>query len=78
MRDTPPSLSRALAVPLLLTLGLLVLLLRPPLSTAPSVRPPLPIPVALDELVPASEVVQVAEPGAAPPSPEGLRGWGAP
>lgn len=75
MTGAAPSLGRAFAVPLLLAMGLATLLLSPRRHEAATIRPPLPTPVMLDELVPAAATAQVAEPGPTPPSSEGLRSW---
>jgi hypothetical protein len=78
MTGALPSPGRALLVPLLLALGLAGVLVSPHRPAVSSVRPPLPTPAVLDELIPAAATARVAEPGPTPPSSEGLRSWSTP
>jgi hypothetical protein len=73
IRPASPSLARALLLPILLAAALLALLFRPSRPPALGVRPPLPTPMQLDQLVPVTAQTPVSEPDQAPPSSEGLR-----
>jgi hypothetical protein len=76
---TSPSLARALLLPILIAAALGALLFRPASEPKLAARPPLLVPVELDDrLVPISVQAPVPEPLPAPPSSEGLRSLRAP
>jgi hypothetical protein len=68
-----PTLARALLIPALVALALGALLLRPKGTLEPTVRPPLPAPIVLDELAPPTAAGQ-APPTMPAQTKEGLRG----
>jgi hypothetical protein len=68
-----PSLARALLLPILIAAALLALLFRPASAPKLGVRPPLPTPMQLDQLVPVTAQPPVSDPGQAPSNAEGLR-----
>jgi hypothetical protein len=71
MKQVEPTLRRALLVPLGIAAALAALVFRPALPSRHA-RPPLPLPVAFDELVPRTATT-VVEPGQMPATAEGLR-----